>query len=280
MRSCSKTVRAGVLALTMGLGAALPAQAAGGAKEPMDVDFQFEGPFGTWNYPSIQRGLQVYRQICSSCHKLENVPFRTLTQIGFSEDEVKAIAEQYQVDTINDYGEVEQKPAGTNDEFPSPFPNEQAAKAANNNAYPPNLSLITKAREHGPEYVYSLMQGYVEDSEIPEGVSLAPGQYYNEYMDGHKISMPRQLYPMMVMYDDGTEATVEQMSRDIANFLTWAAEPDMIDRKRMGINVLGFLFILSVLLYMTTQKVWKPVKEGATPWKDIIERDQANRQDA
>ena len=271
MRSVTTIVRNGALALAVmaGSGAALPAHAASEAKPPMDVDFQFEGPFGTWNYASAQRGLKIYRQVCSSCHALKNVPFRTLTQIGFTEAEVEKIASDYQVASLNDFGEEVQEPAGPNDTFPMPFPNEKAAEAANNGAYPPNLSLITKARAQGPEYIYSLMQGYKMPP--PDDVELAPGQYYNDYMPGHKIAMPQQLYPNMIQYDDGTEATVEQMSRDITNFLMWAAEPDMVNRKQMGLTVIGFLFILSVLLFMTNRKIWKPVKEGATPWKDMVE---------
>lgn len=237
----------------------VPALAAGEAKHPKQLDWQFDGIFGTFNKPSIQRGLQVYREVCAACHSLKRVPFRRLKEIGFSKAEVKVLAAEYTViDGPNDEGEMYTRPAKPSDRFPPPYPNEKAARAANNGAYPPDMSLLVKARPDGANYVHSLLTGYQQP---PKGVELMPGQYYNPYMPGKKIAMPQPLRDGQVDYQDGTEATVEQMSRDVVNFMQWAAEPEMETRKQMGIRVMIFLTVLTVFFYIAMKRIWRDVKK-------------------
>jgi ubiquinol-cytochrome c reductase cytochrome c1 subunit len=241
------------MALTVALGAG-SASAAGGVSVP-DREFSFEGIFGTFDRASAQRGLQVYNQVCASCHSLKYVAFRTLTDLGFNEDQVDAIAADYQVkDGPNDQGEMYRRPGKDSDTFPAPFDNKQAAMAANGGAYPPDLSVMTQARPGGPEYLHALLVGY-EDPPADEDV--APGQYWNAYYPGHKIKMPPPLMEGIVEYDDGTEATISQMAHDVTVFLHWAAEPHMEERKRMGIAVVLFLLVFTGLLYATKRKIWR-----------------------
>lgn len=244
------------LAATLGFGAA-SAQAAEVEVAIPDHDFSFEGIFGTFDRESAQRGLQVYNQVCSSCHGMDYVAFRTLEDLGYSEDQVEAIAAQYTVtDGPNDSGEMYQRPAEPSDTFPSPYANEEAAKNANGGAYPPDLSVITQARPGGPEYIRALMIGYEEP---PADANLAPGQYWNKYYPGHTIGMPQMLTDGAVQYEGETEATAEQMATDVTTFLHWAAEPHMEERKRMGIKVVLFLLVLTGLLYAVKRKIWSDV---------------------
>ena len=239
------------------------AWAAGEAKPPKDVPFSFEGPFGTFDRAAAQRGLQVYREVCSACHSLKYIAFRDLERLGYSEAEAKAIARQYQItDGPDETGEMFQRPGKLSDRFPPPFPNEQAARAANGGALPPDLSLIVEARKGGADYVYSVLTGY---GEAPAGETLRPGQYWNDYFPGHKIAMPPPLMDGIVTYADGTEATVDQMAHDVATFLAWAAEPNMEERKEWGWRVLIYLFFLTVLFYLAYRKIWAPVKAGYSP---------------
>lgn len=230
------------------------AQAAEGALAPKDVDWPHEGFFGTFDRAALQRGFKVYQEVCHGCHAAKYLAFRTLTDLGFNEDEVKAIAAQYEVtDGPDESGDMFERPARPSDILPPPFPNANAARAANGGAYPPDLSLITKARGNGDNYLHSLLTGYEEP---PEGEELPPGQYYNLYFPGQRIGMPPPLTPDQVTYDDGTSATVEQMSSDVTQFLAWLAEPKMEERKQTGLKVMLFLLVLSGLLYAYKRKIW------------------------
>lgn len=236
------------------------ANAAGGGDITLkDKEWPFEGILGKVDKQAAQRGYQVYKEVCASCHGLKQVAYRNLQAIGFSEAEVKTIAAQYTVtDGPNDVGDMFDRPARPSDKFVSPYPNEQAARAANGGAYPVDLSLIIKARADGANYMYSLLTGY-EDP--PEDMKMMPGMYYNAYFPGHQIAMPPPLSDGLVDYQDGTEATVEQMSKDLTIFLQWAAEPEMESRKRMGVKVLLFLSVMTILLYLAKCRVWADLKK-------------------
>ena len=254
-------IKAGLAAAIMavGLSAAVsaPANAAGDAKHPAEMNWQFDGLFGTYDRNALRRGFQVYKEVCASCHSLNQIAFRNLSQEGgpeFSEAEVKAIAKEYLVeDGPDDYGDMFERDALPRDKFPSPYPNENAARAANGGAYPPDLSLITKARGGGADYIHALLSGY---EEAPEGVEIRVGLYYNPYMAGGKIAMPVPLLEELVEYSDGTEATVEQMSMDVTHLLNWTAEPELEERKRMGFMVLIYLTIFAGLMFFSMRKIW------------------------
>jgi cytochrome c1 len=233
------------------------AMAAGDAKQYAAQEWSFSGPLGKYDRNALRRGFQVYKEVCASCHGLEQVAYRNLSQEGgpeFSEAEVVAIARDYMVvDGPDDYGDMFDREALPKDRFVSPYPNQKAARAANGGAYPPDLSLINKARSGGPDYIYALLTGY-EDP--PEGVELRAGLYYNPYMAGSKIAMPQPIYEDQVEYMDGTSASVEQMSADVVHFLNWAAEPELEARKRSGVMVLVYLSIFAGLLFFSMRKVW------------------------
>lgn len=251
--------RAGLgLAAALGLTlAAGTAWSAGDAPTPPSVNWSFDGPFGTYDRAAMQRGFQVYKEVCASCHALSYVSYRNLEALGFSEAEVKAIAAEYTVlDGPNDDGEMFERPALPSDRFVSPFPNPQAARAANGGAMPPDLSLMTKARPDGANYLNAVLTGYREP---PAGVEVPAGQYYNLYFPGHFIAMPPPLSEGQVEFADGTPATVEQMSRDVTQFLAWAAEPKMEDRKRLGVKVLIFVAIMTFVFYLAKRKAWRDV---------------------
>ena len=224
--------------------------------------FSFDGPLGKFDNQQLQRGYQVYKEVCSACHSLKYVAFRNLEQIGFSEEEVRAEAANWNVPGIDGVtGEATTRPGEPTDYFPSPYPNEVAARAANNNAYPPDLSLITKARPDGSNYVYSLLQGYNEPdpedlAKSPDFEPSPPGLYFNEYFYNINIAMPPQLYPDLITYVDGTEATPEQMAQDVAAFLTWTAEPSLVQRKQTGWFVIGFLLFATGLAFMSYKQIW------------------------
>ncbi|MEO0411164.1 MAG: cytochrome c1 [Pseudomonadota bacterium] len=230
-------------------------------KYPEHFSFPHNGLMGTFERAQLQRGFQVYREVCSACHSLSLVSFRTLTDIGFSEAEVKALAAEYEVeDGPDDYGDMFFRPAKPSDYIPSPYENEQQSRSANGGAYPPDLSLITKARPHGSDYVASLVGlGYSE--EAPEDMQLSDGQYYNPYFHSVALAMAQPLYEESVEYADGTPATIEQMAKDVTAFLTWAAEPKLEARKRMGIAVMIFLAILIVVSYLSYKRVWADLKD-------------------
>jgi len=233
------------------------AHAAEGVAKPKEVDWPHAGFFGTFDRAAVQRGFKVYQEVCHGCHAAKYLTFRSLGDLGFNEDEVKAIAATFNVtDGPDDNGEMFERPARPSDVIPPPFPNPAAARAANGGAYPPDLSLMTKARGDGDNYVFSLLTGYQDP---PAGEELATGQYYNLYFPGHRIGMPPPLSADQVTYDDGTTATVEQMAKDVTQFLSWLAEPKMEERKQTGIKVMLFLVILTVLLYLYKRKVWADV---------------------
>jgi ubiquinol-cytochrome c reductase cytochrome c1 subunit len=225
------------------------------ALAPISRSWTHEGIFGTYDRAAAQRGLQVYRQVCAGCHGIRQIAFRNFTALGFSEEEIRALASEYMVtDGPDDFGDMFQREAIPADGFPSPFPNEQAARAANAGAYPVDLSLITKARANGENYLYSLLRGY---QAAPAGIEPpSEGLHYNPYFPGGWIAMPPPLLDGVVQYADGTEATVEQMSADLTVFLAWAAEPTLEERKRTGLKVMLFLIVLTGLFYATKRKVW------------------------
>jgi ubiquinol-cytochrome c reductase cytochrome c1 subunit len=239
----------------LALGAAGYAYAESDQKKPRDVDWAFNGFFGRVDQRAAQRGFQVYKEVCSACHSLNRVSIRSLTDIGFSEAEVKALAASYQVtDGPNDAGDMFQRPGLPSDGFPSPYANENQARAVQHGAVPPDLSLIIKARHDGGDYVYSLLTGFAPP---PPGVQLAEGQNYNPYFPGGKLMMPPPLSDGQVTYEDGTVASVDQMARDVVTFLQWAAEPEMEARKEMGIKVLAFLAIFTVFMYIAKRNIWR-----------------------
>ena len=250
------------LAASLLLGAVLasPASAATDAKHPEPSHWQFEGIFGTVDKQSAQRGLQVYREVCAACHSLERVSFRTLTDLGFSEAEVKKLASEYTVqDGPNDDGDMFDRPGMPSDKFPGPYANEQAARAAQGGAYPPDLSLLVKARPDGANYTHALLTGYGE--EAPADFVLPEGKHYNAYFPGGAIAMPPPLSSGQVQYADGTEASVDQMSRDVTSFLQWAAEPEMETRKRMGVKVMIFLAFMTAFFYFAKKRIWKQLSK-------------------
>jgi ubiquinol-cytochrome c reductase cytochrome c1 subunit len=218
----------------------------------------FEGPLGTFDKPSIQRGLQVYREVCAACHSLKRVPFRTLENVGFSVDEVKALAAEYTLrDGPNDDGEMFDRAGRPSDAFPAPYANEKAARAVNNGAFPPDLSLIIKARHDGANYLHALLTGY---RDAPHGIEVPAGAYYNPYFPGGIIKMPTPLVATdQVTYQDGTKASVDQMAYDVTNFLQWAAEPEMQERKSMGVRVSLFLALMSLVFYIAKRRIWRDV---------------------
>lgn len=232
--------------------------AGGGDIQLKEIKWPFDGAFGTVDRQAAQRGFQVYKDVCASCHALEYVSYRNLEAIGFSEDEVKAIAaEATIIDGPNDDGEMFEREGRPSDRFKKPFANEKAARAANGGAYPPNLSLIVKSRPDGANYLYSLLTGY---EEAPSDMQMNEGMNYNKYFSGHQIAMAPPLMEGLIEYMDGTNATTEQMARDVTVFLQWAAEPEMEQRKRMGIKVFAYLIIFTVLFYMAKKIIWRDVK--------------------
>ncbi|WP_366653476.1 cytochrome c1 [Fodinicurvata sp. EGI_FJ10296] len=233
------------------------ALAAGEAPTPPSQNWSFEGIFGTYDRSAAQRGFQVYQEVCSSCHSMDLLDYRHLEQIGLSEEEVTAVASDYTVtDGPDGSGNMFERPAEATDSFVAPFANEAAARAANNGAYPPDLSLITKARGGGADYIYALLTGY-EDP--PDDVEPAPGQYYNRYFPGHLLAMPDMLSDGGVEYARSGPASVDQQAHDVSVFLAWASEPHMEDRKRMGAKVLLFLVVFTGMLYAVKRKVWSDV---------------------
>ncbi len=222
--------------------------------------WSFTGVFGTFDRAALQRGFQIYSEICSNCHSMKLLHYRDLEGpggLGYSEDEVKAIAAQKQVtDGPNDQGQMFQRPARPSDAFVSPFPNEQAARYANNGALPPDLSLIIKARAGGPNYVYGILTGFRSP---PPNVKMASGMQYDLYFPGHQIAMPPPLADNSVSFADGTPATLDQEAHDVVTFLTWASEPKMEERKETGAKVMLFLLAMTGVLYGAKRKIWSQV---------------------
>ncbi|URK17382.1 cytochrome c1 [Thalassospira sp. GO-4] len=257
MRKFALTAIAAAFAVTAFTGNA--AKAAGDAPVPPSQDWSWKGLFGTYDRAQLQRGFQVYKNVCAGCHSLRFIAFRNLEGIGFNEDQIKAIAAEYDIeDGPNDDGDMFTRPGKPSDYFPSPFPNEKAAAASNGGAIPPDLSLMTKARVAGPDYVFALLTGYEE--EAPEGFDLSDGKSYNHYFPGHQISMAPPLYDEAVEYTDGTPATLEQHARDVVAFLNWTAQPELEARKELGLQVILFLIVLTAMLYAVKRKIWRDIE--------------------
>jgi ubiquinol-cytochrome c reductase cytochrome c1 subunit len=219
--------------------------------------WSFAGPFGTFDRASAQRGYQVYKDVCSACHSMKQAYYRDLRGIGLSEEQVAATAASVSVPAIGDDGQPTERPALPSDHFRSPFPNENAARAANNGSLPPDLSIIEKAREGGADYIYALMTGY---SDPPANMKMGEGMNYNKYFPGHQIGMPQPLHEGQVTFGDGTPASIDEMARDVATFLTYISEPETETRKRMGVKIVLFLVFMTGLTYAVKRKVWANVE--------------------
>lgn len=269
------------VSIAVSLGAAVAAEEEGGTphypiKKPRNAEWSFAGPFGHWDLGQLQRGLKVYTEVCSACHGMSIVSYRNLSDLGYSEQQVKNYAAGFEVtDGPNDDGEMFERPARPSDRFKGPFSNDKEAAYANNGALPPDLSLIAKARapergfptfifdiftmyaENGPDYLYSLLTGY---QEAPEGVEVQDGLYYNPYfISGNALAMAPPISDEQVSYDDGAPETLEQYSKDVSAFLMWAAEPGLEERKQRGFIVILFLVLFAGLLYFTKKKIWAGV---------------------
>ena len=225
--------------------------------KPPHQTWSFNGPFGTFDRAALQRGYQVYKEICSTCHAMKYTHYRDLAALGFSEGEIKALAAQYQVtDGPNDQGEMFERPARPSDRFKSPFANDEAARAANNNALPKDLSIIVKSREGGEDYILALLTGF---KQAPAGMTVPSGLYFNDYFPGHLIAMPPPLSTGAVNFTDGTPSSVEQMAKDVTTFLTWASHPEMEERKGLGLKVMAFLILFTGLMFAVKRKIWADV---------------------
>ena len=288
MKHIIATIGAAALAMTLVLpGANAQEEAAGAAQEgtvhyplkhPVEQEWSFAGPFGKYDKAQLQRGLKVYTEVCAACHSLNRVAFRDLADLGYSEEQVKAFAANYEVqDGPNADGEMFTRAGLPTDYFPSPYENPEQAKVANGGAVPPDFSLIAKARgvergfprfvfdvftqyaEGGPDYIYSLLTGYGE--EPPANVTVPEGTHYNpHFAAGVSLAMAQPLYGEDVTYDDGTPATIEQEAHDAAAFQMWAAEPHLTERKEMGFRVMVFLVLFSVFLYLAKKQVWSRIE--------------------
>ncbi len=273
------------LGLVLSTGAAFAQEAGHNAAEPthfpmhkpVEQSWSFSGPFGTYDKAQLQRGLKVYKEVCAACHSMKSVAFRTLEDLGYNEEQVKAFAAEYEVqDGPNADGEMFTRKAGPSDYFPSPFANTEAAAAANNGAAPPDFSLIAKARgvergfplfvfdiftqyaEGGPDYIYALLTGYGQTP--PAGMEIAEGTNYNpNFMSAKALAMAQPITDGQVTYDDGSPATVDQYARDVSAFLMWTAEPHLDARKQTGFSVMIFLALFGAIVYLTKKKVWSEV---------------------
>ena len=223
--------------------------------------WSFQSFFGKFDRASLQRGYQVYAEVCASCHSMQYLSYRNLMEKGgpeFSEEQAKAIAANFEVtDGPNSDGEMFTRPGKLSDKFVMPYANVEEAKLSNGGAYPPDMSVLLKARSGGADYIYSVLLGY-EDP--PEGMKLDDGVYYNKYMYGNKIKMPQQLYDDLVTYVDGTAATPEQMAKDITTFMAWTAEPKLEERHKFGFRAISYLIILTILVYFSMKKIWSRIE--------------------
>ena len=232
-------------------------QSASDKVELIKQNWPHSGVFGRFDKSSLQRGFLVYKEVCASCHGLKHVSYRDLVGIGLTKDEIKSIAGEYELsDGPNDEGEMFEREAKPSDKFVNPYENDNQARAANNGSYPPDLSLIVKARAGGADYLYSLLNGY---KEFPDDFEASEGMYYNEYYPGKQIAMPSPIMDDIVEYNDGTDATHVQIARDVTSFLAWAAEPELEERKSLGVKTLFFLILLTIMLLGVKRKIWKDV---------------------
>ena len=258
-------------------------------QEPRDVAFSFDGPLGKYDRAQLQRGFQVFKEVCASCHGLSFVAFRNLHDLGYGEEEVKAIAEQWQIEVPAvdpKTGEASTRKALPADSFPNPYPNEVAARAANNNALPPDLSLITKARHGGPAYIASLLTGYRNPpADLPADSRPGQGLHYNPWFANLNIAMPPPLTADgQVTYADGTNPTRDQMAKDVSAFLAWTAEPKLENRRAAGLATLIFLIFATVLAYLAYQSIWhggasrRVRATGVLDPENMARRDEASRE--
>ena len=228
--------------------------------DPIKVNWSFKGLTGKFDRAALQRGFQVYKEVCSSCHSMQYLSYRNLGESGgpeFSEAEVQAIASSIEIeDGPDSQGEMFTRPGRPSDKFKSPYPNVNASIAANGGAYPPDMSVLVKARPGGSAYIYSVLVGYEEP---PAGVVLDDGVYYNKYMIGNKIKMSAPLLDGIIEYTDGTDSTVDQMAKDVTTFLSWAAEPELEERHRTGVKVILYLVLLTILVYLSMKKIWSRI---------------------
>jgi len=259
------TIRSLALIAAAALLAASPLVAAEDTEPqaPPPQDWSFDGPTGIFDRAALQRGYQVYREVCASCHSMKFVAFRNLADPGgpeFSVDAVEALAAEFTIeDGPDEFGDMFEREGKPSDYFPSPYRNDNEARASNGGALPPDLSVIVKARPNGADYVFALLTGY-EDP--PADFNLADGMNYNPYFNGRRIAMAPQLTEGIVEYMDGTDATVDRMARDVVQFLTWAAEPRMEERKALAKPVLIYLVLIAILLYMSYKRIWRDVEHG------------------
>ena len=228
--------------------------------DPIKVNWSFKELTGKFDRASLQRGFQVYKEVCASCHSMQYLSYRNLGEPGgpeFTQEEVKAIAASVEIeDGPDSQGEMFTRTGKPSDKFKSPYPNVEASTAANGGAYPPDMSVLVKARPGGADYMYSVLMGYEEP---PAGMKLDDGVYYNKYMIGQKIKMASPLSEGIVEYSDGTEATMDQMAKDVTTFLAWAAEPELEERHRVGFKVIIYLLLLTILVYLSMKKIWSRV---------------------
>jgi len=229
------------------------------AEHPKQMVWSFEGPLGTYDKASVSRGLQVYREVCSACHSLDKIAFRNLMDIGYTEDQAKAIAANYEIADIDNFGDEVFRPATLADYFPNPFPNANAASSANGGKAPPDLSLMAKARGDGPNYIFSILTGYTDapaDFEFNSDTTT-----YNPYFEGREIGMAGPLFEGAVEFSDGTDASVEQMAMDVSNFLMWTAEPKLEDRHEMGLKVVIYTLLMTLFFFLSMKTIWRRVKK-------------------
>ena len=230
-------------------------------KKLLTTDWSFKGFFGKFDRASLQRGYQVYTEVCASCHSMKYLSYRNLAEKGgpeFSEEQAKAIAASFEVtDGPNDDGEMFTRPAKLSDKFVSPYQNDKEAIASNGGSYPPDMSVLVKARSGGADYIYSLLLGY---DNPPSEVILDDGVYYNKYMYGNMIKMPNPLSDDLIEYNDGTKASEKQMAKDVVTFLVWAAEPHLEARHKIGFKAIVYLIILSILAYLSMKKLWSRIE--------------------
>ena len=239
----------------------LVAHSAGDSIKLLNPNWSFKGYFGKFDRASLQRGYQVYAEVCAACHSIKYLNYRNLAEPGgpeFSEEQAKIIASQFEIeDGPNSEGDMFTRPARLSDNFVSPYPNKEAATVANGGAYPPDMSVLVKARKGGADYIYSLLLGY---DDPPVSVNLDDGVYYNTYMSGNKIKMANPLSENIIQYSDGTPATQEQMAKDVVTFLAWAAEPHLEARHKMGFKAILYLIIITTLVYFSMKKIWSRVE--------------------
>jgi cytochrome c1 len=295
IRKFSLRLALAAVVLAAGVGVSAPAHAAGGAKHPHAQDWSWNGPFGTFDRSSLQRGFLVYKQVCSTCHGMRMLTYRNLGEQGgpfqavahkdwqkegeepklgepghgkyivnaIDNPWVKALAAGYEVSEIdNATGDTVTRKARPSDNFVYPYANEAQGKAANGGSYPPDLSVITKARHGGADYVYALLTGY--GKEPPPGTEIVEGKHYNPYFKGGYIGMADQLSPIVeagaITFEDGTQVTKQQLAKDVVTFLQWASDPKQEQRKSMGLQVMAYLLLLSGLLYLAYRQVWRDTK--------------------